>query len=66
MVFPKEECPPIVLHMFDKDPLSEEFIGSCLIDVQKGIKEKWISWKEDFIPKPVWHELEYGKISYLV
>ena len=60
MVFPKEESPPILLAMYDKDPIGKEFIGSCLLNVQKGIQEGWIAWKEDRIPKPVWHELEYG------
>ena len=60
MIFPKEECPPIILKMYDKDSIGHDFIGSCLMDVQKGIKEKWITLEEKIVPNPVWHELQYG------
>ena len=50
--------------MFDEDRLlgkeSREFIGSCMLDVQKGIEKKWITLNENEIPQPTFHELEYG------
>ena len=65
MLFPKvEEYPPIIINMFDEDRLlgkeTREFIGSCMLDVQKGIEQKWISLNERETLKPVFHELEYG------
>lgn len=60
MLFPFEECPPIILHMYDADTVGKDFIGSCLLNVQQGVEKKWIAWKENYAPKPVWHDLEYG------
>ena len=61
IIFPKDEFPPIIISMYDKDPFGEEFIGSCMLDFQKGLIENWISLQENEIPLPKWHELEYGK-----
>lgn len=64
MLFPKDEYPPIIINVFDEDRLlgkeSREFIGSCLLDVRAGIENKWITLDENEIPKPTFHELEYG------
>lgn len=60
MIFEKGEFPPIIINMFDQDPHGKEFIGSCRLDVEKGIREKWVTINDYESPIAAWHELEYG------
>lgn len=46
--------------MYDDDTTGKDFIGSCVLNVQQGVEKKWIAWKANYAPKPVWHDFEYG------
>ena len=63
--FSMEEMPPIIIKFFDKDLISDEYMGHKVIWIKTGIAEGYISYNKPEIPEPQWINISYGIYSII-
>ncbi|KAL4446514.1 hypothetical protein ABPG74_001255 [Tetrahymena malaccensis] len=55
--------PPILIRFFDEDTVSNDFLGSALIDIQEGIKQGYIGKSAKDTISPRWVDLKFNRNS---
>ena len=53
-----ETCPPIIVKVYDDDTFGSDFMGSTVVDVEKGLKEGYINFNKTENPDPKWMNLK--------
>ena len=50
---------PLIVKVFDQDPLSKQLIGCSFIDIKNGIKDKTVEFATNnpSCDKPIWYDL---------
>lgn len=53
----REACPPIIVNAYDKDTMSNEFLGTTFIDIDEAVKNKSLAFGFTNNVQPYWFTL---------
>jgi hypothetical protein len=62
-VLDQQSCPPIIVNVWDKDALSNEFLGSTFIDVSEALKNRSLVYAFTANPEPFWYTIENNGLA---